>query len=173
MVLPCHGPFQVPAPGTTAAVATQNRTYSLRIVSWICQLPCQPRGKTAVSPGPMSCGWPSSGVTVIRPDRMCTASLVSRVQWEGPRRALPHPHLLIAVGPQRPARGLHRLPRGLGQRAPVLQVGGGRRGGQERGGRGRVGHGTVHRPFGKGSARSGRGQLVPSACSGASSGNGS
>jgi hypothetical protein len=33
-------------------------------------LPCQPRGKTAVSPGPMSCGWPPSGVTVIRPDRM-------------------------------------------------------------------------------------------------------
>ena len=25
----------------------------MRIVSWICQVPAQPRGKTAVSPGPI------------------------------------------------------------------------------------------------------------------------
>src|SRR5215471_189689 len=84
----------------------------------------------------------------------------------GPRRALPHPDFLVAVGPQRPAGGLHRLPGGLGQRAPVLQVGGDGRGGQERGGRGRVGHGwcTV--------LISGNRQLLSSACSGAISGNG-
>ena len=33
-------------------------------MSWICQVPAQPTGNTALSPGPMSCGSPPSGVTV-------------------------------------------------------------------------------------------------------------
>src|SRR5262249_29622508 len=49
------------------------------------------------------------------------------------RGALPNADLLVAVGPQRRARGLHRLAGGLGQRAPVLQVTGECGGSQERG----------------------------------------
>ena len=60
--------------------AGQKMTYSLRIVSWICHVPAQPRGKTAVLPGPISCGGPPSGVTVIRPDTTYTNSLVSSFQ---------------------------------------------------------------------------------------------
>jgi len=60
--------------------AGQKMTYTLRIVSWICQVPAQPRGKTAVLPGPISCGEPPSGVTVIRPDTTYTNSLVSSFQ---------------------------------------------------------------------------------------------
>src|SRR5439155_13839314 len=50
-----------------------------------------------------------------------------------PGRALPDARLLRALaGPQRGARGMHRLASGLLQRAPVLELGVGR-GGQERG----------------------------------------
>src|SRR5216683_6867410 len=37
-----------------------------------------------MSPAPISVGWPPAGVTVIRPDRICTNSCVSSVQWDGP-----------------------------------------------------------------------------------------
>src|SRR6476646_5762474 len=51
-----------------------------------------------------------------------------------PGRALPDTRLLGALaGPQRGARGVHRLASGFLQRAPVLELGVGR-GGQERGG---------------------------------------
>src|SRR5579859_5149129 len=50
----------------------------------MCQVPVQPLGNTAVSPGPISVESLPSVVTVIRPYRTYTNSLLSSVQCDRP-----------------------------------------------------------------------------------------